>query len=102
MLDEYQARDECMMAYLEIAKRLLRKFKEYKITQIPREENERVDALSKLASATNCIRSKTIPVAYLTRPSIAEPKELIVAEIRPQSNLLDNLTQEVPGGKHPT
>ena len=28
VLDEYQERDECMMAYLEIAKRLLRKFKE--------------------------------------------------------------------------
>ena len=86
VLDQYQARNNCMMAYLEIANRLLRKFKEYKITQIPREENKRADALSKLALATNCIRSKTIPVAHLTRPSTIEPEEFIVAEIRPQSN----------------
>ena len=32
VLDEYQARDGCMMAYLEIARRLLKKFKGYKIT----------------------------------------------------------------------
>ena len=32
VLDEYQARDGCMMAYLEIARGLLKKFKGYKIT----------------------------------------------------------------------
>ena len=36
VLDEYQARDEYMITYLDIAKRLLRQFKKYKITQIPR------------------------------------------------------------------
>ena len=86
VLDEYQARDGCMMAYLEIVKRLLRKFKEYKITQIPQEENERADALSKLASATSYVGSKTISVAYLSRPSTAEPEEFIIVEIRPQSD----------------
>ena len=40
VLDEYHARDEHMITDLDIAKRLLRRFKEYKITQIPREENE--------------------------------------------------------------
>ena len=69
-----------MVAYLEATKRLLRHFKEYKITQIPREENEKVDALSKLASATTCIRSKTVPDAHLTKLSISE-SELMIAEI---------------------
>ena len=81
-----------MMAYLEITKRLLRKFKEYKITQIPQEENERADALSKLASTTSCVKSKTIPVACLARPNTAEPEEFIIAEIRPQ---LDNWTTQL-------
>ncbi|KAK0586754.1 hypothetical protein LWI29_011713 [Acer saccharum] len=82
ILNEYQAREEHMIAYLDIAKRLLRKFIVYRISQIPREENEQADALSKLASATTSIRSKTIPVAHLIKPSTAESEEIIIAEIR--------------------
>ncbi|KAK0587228.1 hypothetical protein LWI29_019474 [Acer saccharum] len=83
VLDEYQAREEHMIAYLDIAKKLLIKFKIYKIFQIPREENEKADALSKLASATMSIRSKAIPVAHLARLSTVKPKEVMVSEIRP-------------------
>ncbi|KAK1575959.1 hypothetical protein Q3G72_009727 [Acer saccharum] len=83
VLDEYQAREKHMIAYLDIAKRLLRKFKVYRISQIPQEENEKADALSKLASATTSIRSKAIPVAHLTKPSTAESEEIMIAEIRP-------------------
>ncbi|KAK0580513.1 hypothetical protein LWI29_002813 [Acer saccharum] len=83
VMDEYQVREEHMIAYLDIAKRLLRKFKMYKIRQIPREENEKVDALSKLASATMSIRSKAISVAHLTKLSTAEPEEVMITEIRP-------------------
>ncbi|KAK0599941.1 hypothetical protein LWI29_010026 [Acer saccharum] len=83
VLDEYQAREEHMIAYLDIAKKLLRKFKIYNIFQIPQEENEKADALSKLALATMSIRFKAIPVAHLARPSTAEPKEVMVSEIRP-------------------
>ena len=72
-----------MIVYLDVAKRLLKCFKVYKIIQIPREENEKVDALSKLASATTYIKSKIIPDAHLTRPSTAEPEELMIVEIRP-------------------
>ncbi|KAK0607740.1 hypothetical protein LWI29_019669 [Acer saccharum] len=52
LLDEYQARDESMITYLELAKELLGRFKEYRIVHVPREENEQADALAKLASAT--------------------------------------------------
>ena len=65
MLDEYQARDESMIAYLKLAKGLLGRFKEYKIVQIPRKENEQADALAKLASATANIWPRTIPMAHL-------------------------------------
>ncbi|KAK0578322.1 hypothetical protein LWI29_008612 [Acer saccharum] len=83
VLDEYEAREEHMIASLDIAKRLLRKFKVYRISQIPREENEKADALPKLASATTSIRSKAIPVAHLTKPSTAESEEITIEEIRP-------------------
>ena len=72
-----------MTTYLDIAKRLLRRFKNYKISQIPREENEKADALSKLASATTGIRSKSILVAHLNKPSTAESGEIMIVEIRP-------------------
>ncbi|KAK0594634.1 hypothetical protein LWI29_038068 [Acer saccharum] len=86
LLDEYQARDEHMIVYLDIIKKLLRRFKRYRISQIPREENDKVDALSKLASATTCIRSKNIPVAHLTKPSTVDSAEVMVAEIRQKPN----------------
>ncbi|KAK0608127.1 hypothetical protein LWI29_025846 [Acer saccharum] len=57
VLDEYQARDENMIAYLKLAKELLGRFKEYIIVQVPREENEQ----AKLASATINIWPRTIP-----------------------------------------
>ncbi|KAK0603822.1 hypothetical protein LWI29_009058 [Acer saccharum] len=53
------------------------------VNQIPREENEKADALSKLASATTSIRSKAIPVAHLSKPSTEESEEIMIAEIRP-------------------
>ncbi|KAK0579206.1 hypothetical protein LWI29_022797 [Acer saccharum] len=53
------------------------------VNQIPREENEKADALSKLPSATMSIRSKEIPVAHLTKPSTAESKEVMTVEIQP-------------------
>ncbi|KAK0578370.1 hypothetical protein LWI29_009343 [Acer saccharum] len=52
VLDEYQARDESMITYLELAKELLGRFKEDRIVHVPREEDEQTDALAKLASAT--------------------------------------------------
>ena len=69
-----------------MSEKIAQKFKEYHIPLILREENERVDALTKLASATTCIKSRTMPVVHLTKPSTAEPEELIVVEIRPHLN----------------
>ncbi|KAK0582161.1 hypothetical protein LWI29_022202 [Acer saccharum] len=76
VLDEYQARDESMITYLELAKELLERFKEYRIVHVPREENEKVDALAKLASATINIWPKTISMIRLRQPSIFKSKEV--------------------------
>ncbi|KAK0596320.1 hypothetical protein LWI29_014629 [Acer saccharum] len=73
VLDEYQARDESMIAYLELVKELL---KEYRIVQVPREENEQVDALAKLASATINVWHRTISMICLLPPSIVTLKEV--------------------------
>ncbi|KAK0597534.1 hypothetical protein LWI29_026267 [Acer saccharum] len=76
VLDEYQARDESMITYLELAKELLGRFKEYRIIHVPREENEQADALAKLASATINIWPKSISMIRLLQPSIVKSKEV--------------------------
>ncbi|KAK0600343.1 hypothetical protein LWI29_013963 [Acer saccharum] len=76
VLDEYQARDESMITYLELAKELLERFKEYRIVHVPREENEKADALAKLASATINIWPNNISMIRLLQPSIVKTKEL--------------------------
>ncbi|KAK0595586.1 hypothetical protein LWI29_008081 [Acer saccharum] len=76
VLDEYQARDESMITYLELANELLKRFKEYRIAHVPREENEQADALAKLASATINIWPKSISMIRLLQPSIVKSKEV--------------------------
>ncbi|KAK1576232.1 hypothetical protein Q3G72_012078 [Acer saccharum] len=78
-----------------------RRFKKYKVTQIPREENEKADALSKLASATTCIRSKAIPVAHLTKPSTTAHGNHD-SRNPTKSRLLDDSAQGILGRKHIT
>ncbi|KAK1591797.1 hypothetical protein Q3G72_013850 [Acer saccharum] len=76
VLDEYQARDESMITYLELAKELLGRFKEYRIVHVPREENEQADALAKLASAIINIWPKSISMIHLLQQSIVRSKEV--------------------------
>ena len=65
-----------MIAYLKLAKELLGRFKEYRIIQIPREENEQANVLAKLASATVNIWPRTIPMIHLLQPSIIKQMEV--------------------------
>ncbi|KAK0608421.1 hypothetical protein LWI29_030407 [Acer saccharum] len=65
-----------MITYLELAKELLERFKEYRIVHVPREENEKADALAKLESATINIWPKTISMIRLRQPSIFKSKEV--------------------------
>ncbi|KAK0601168.1 hypothetical protein LWI29_021826 [Acer saccharum] len=76
VLDEYQARDESMITYLELAKELLGRFKEYRIVHVPRKENEQADALAKLASSTINIWPKSISMIRLLQLSIVRSKEV--------------------------
>ncbi|KAK0585667.1 hypothetical protein LWI29_032085 [Acer saccharum] len=76
VFDEYHVRDENMIAYLKLAKELLGRFKEYRIIQIPSEENEQADTLAKLASATINIWPRTIPMIHLLQQSIVKQMEV--------------------------
>ena len=66
---EYEAKEERMRKYLTVAKSLLTQFKKVELLQIPREENEAVDRLARLASSGVEIEGF---VEIQGRPSIEE------------------------------
>ena len=67
-----------MLAYLQMVKELLMNFVEYTITQVSREENNKGDALARLASTTNLGLNGLIPTEFLQNLSInhEESKEI--------------------------
>ena len=68
--DTYEAKGEKMILYLKKVRELLRKFVLVQVRHIPRAENSRVDALAKLATASQEDLNKQTPVEHLAEPSI--------------------------------
>nr|GEW33610.1 reverse transcriptase domain-containing protein [Tanacetum cinerariifolium] len=82
--ETYVAKEPRMIKYLEKVKNLTNTFKEFSIKQVPRWENKKADALSKLASTSFAHLSKQVLVEELNKKSIDEKgpgkvKFLIVA-----------------------
>ncbi|XP_057442036.1 uncharacterized protein LOC130733791 [Lotus japonicus] len=73
---EYQVKDPQLSKYLEIVQRLMQAISQVKIEHIPRGQNERADALAKLASTGRLGNYQTVIQEALPRPStdIAEFK----------------------------
>jgi len=67
---EYEAKDECMEAYLELVKTLTQQFELFELTRIPRGENISADALAALASTSDPFVKIIIPVEGIEHPSI--------------------------------
>ncbi|KAL0395112.1 UNVERIFIED_CONTAM: Retrovirus-related Pol polyprotein from transposon opus [Sesamum latifolium] len=61
----YEAKEESMIQYLQQIADLKTKFHHFQILQIPREENAKVDFLSKLASSLEDCRTRHITIHYL-------------------------------------
>ncbi|KAL6219915.1 hypothetical protein ACLB2K_007673 [Fragaria x ananassa] len=80
--EEYQAKDPVMAAYLRKVKSLLSYFTAYDIVRISREQNERPDALARLASAIGHMGRNT-PIEYLGKPSIKEGRETLQIDDAP-------------------
>ena len=68
--DTYEAKSERMILYLKRVRDLMKKFVLVQVRHIPRTENSRVDALAKLATASQEDLSRSTPVEYLAEPSI--------------------------------
>ncbi|KAL0444230.1 UNVERIFIED_CONTAM: hypothetical protein Slati_2145700 [Sesamum latifolium] len=63
----YEAKEESMIQYLQQIMELKTSFKHFQIIQIPREENIKVDCLSKLASNLEDCRMRHINIQYLRK-----------------------------------
>ncbi|GKD30679.1 reverse transcriptase domain-containing protein, partial [Tanacetum coccineum] len=74
----YVAKESGMVQYLEKVKGLTSNFKEFSIKQVPRSENKKADALSKIASTSFAHLSKQVLVEELKEKSINEKEVLAV------------------------
>ncbi|GJY01717.1 reverse transcriptase domain-containing protein [Tanacetum coccineum] len=76
----YEAKEQSMTQYLEKTKTLINSFEIFSIEQVPRSENKKADALSKIASTSFAHLTKQVLVETLKRKSIEEREILAVVE----------------------
>ncbi|XP_072060454.1 uncharacterized protein [Arachis hypogaea] len=72
----FQTKDQILLKYLDIVQKLLHDFSNVELIHIPREQNNRADILSKLA--TTQTQTSTLFQSTLSRPSIDIPKILSI------------------------
>ncbi|GJV20920.1 reverse transcriptase domain-containing protein [Tanacetum coccineum] len=70
----YIAKESDMIQYLEKVKTLISGFRKFSIKQVPRSENKKADALSKIASTSFAHLTKQVLVEELSEKSINEAK----------------------------
>ncbi|XP_022843234.1 uncharacterized protein LOC111366770 [Olea europaea var. sylvestris] len=96
---EFEAKDGKMAAYLMEVKNLQRGFTKFKITKIPRKDNERADALAKLASANPRRLPRTASVQVLRQPSIQHV--INVMNVENEESWIDPLSEYLTKNKSP-
>nr|GEU32153.1 probable inactive serine/threonine-protein kinase bub1 [Tanacetum cinerariifolium] len=75
-----QIGDTYTIKYLEKVKNLANTFKEFSIKQVPKGENKKADALSKMASTSYAYLSKQVLIEELKEKSIDEKEVLAIVE----------------------
>ena len=98
--DTYKAKGEKMILFLKKVQELLRNFVLVQVRHIPRAENSRVDALSKLATTSQEDLSRLTPVEHLVEPSI-DPYDEEVAPIMSESCWMDPIWDYLINGLLP-
>uniref|UniRef100_A0A2N9GFR7 Uncharacterized protein n=1 Tax=Fagus sylvatica TaxID=28930 RepID=A0A2N9GFR7_FAGSY len=89
---EYMAKDERMMAYRDLAKDLLKGFREFNIERVGREHNGHADSLVGLASSVAPDFRRTITVEVQDSPSIMKSSQAIVCQIEIRPSWMDPIT----------
>ena len=80
VLGKYMAKEDNMIQYLDKTKSLIQGFDRFTIKQVPRGENRKEDALSKIASTSFAHLSKQVLVEILKNKSISEMEISMVIE----------------------
>ncbi|GJZ10875.1 reverse transcriptase domain-containing protein [Tanacetum coccineum] len=78
--ETYVAKETDMIRYLEKVKTLTSSFKAFLIKQVPRNENKKPDALSKITSTSFAHLSKQVLVEELKKKSISAAEVLAIVE----------------------
>ncbi|XP_074298915.1 uncharacterized protein LOC141629892 [Silene latifolia] len=79
--NEYVARDSKMIAYLKVATEQKSKFRTFKISQVPRDQNVEADALATLGATFQPTKLSNIPITHMLTPTIQkEPDQNPVKE----------------------
>ncbi|XP_074297829.1 uncharacterized protein LOC141628610 [Silene latifolia] len=73
--NEYVVRDSKMIAYLKIATEQKSKFRTFKITQVPRDQNVEADALAKLGATFQPTGLSNIPITHVLTPAIQKESD---------------------------
>ena len=68
--NSYKARGEKMIPYLKKVQELFKKFIRVQVRHVPRAKNSRVDALTKLVTASREDLDRLVSVEYLPEPSV--------------------------------
>ncbi|KAL0408327.1 UNVERIFIED_CONTAM: Gag-Pol polyprotein [Sesamum radiatum] len=76
----YETRERTMTQYLAKVREQMKDFSKCTVQQIPRNKNERADALSKFGAMIAGVRSRKITVMVKERPAIEENKEVQVIQ----------------------
>ncbi|XP_074323214.1 uncharacterized protein LOC141660154 [Apium graveolens] len=71
----YEAKDNKMMKYLEIVKRLQSKFDSFTKQQVPREENIQADALEGNGAVSRQMNISNIPIIHILKPTMEMNEE---------------------------
>jgi ribonuclease HI len=86
---EYMAKDERMIAYLDLAKNLLKGFHEFNIERVGREHNGHADSLVGLASSVAPDLKRTITLEVQDSPSIAKSGQASICQIEMGPSWMD-------------
>jgi ribonuclease HI len=77
---DFEVREGMLYKYVDKAKELLKQFDEFEFTQIPRSQNKKADALSKLASLAFAHLTKQAPVEVIkSRTDSCEEVDIVQA-----------------------
>ena len=98
---EFEAREANMINYVEKAKEIIAQLEQFEVEAIPRAENTKADALSKLASSDSISVEWMVVIDILRQKSIAQ-KAVAVNSINQQGEWFTELVEYKLTGVLPT